>query len=268
VRYLIVTGTAFGNHDIAWIRKQLREDDDVVVRDATGSLACFGVWGPRARDILAPLTPQDLSNGAFPYMRAREIVVGDVPCLALRVTYVGELGWELYPSPEYAVRLWDTLVEGGREDGLVPAGYRAIDALRLEKGYRAWGSDITPEDTPFEAGLGFAVRLDEEADFVGREALERQRAEGVARRLRCLVLDDPRSVALANEPVQAYGRVVARITSGGLGYSVRESLAFAYVPTAVEQQGAALEVEVFGEWVRATISDTPRWDPAGERIRA
>jgi glycine cleavage system aminomethyltransferase T len=190
-----------------------------------------------------------------------------VPSLALRVTYVGELGWELYSSPEYAVRLWDTLVEGGRAHGLVPAGYRAIDALRLEKGYRAWGSDITPEDTPFEAGLGFAVRLDKETDFIGREALARQRDEGPGKRLRCLVLDDARSVALGNEPVQADGRIVARITSGGLGYSVRESLAFAYVPTEVEESGAALQVEVFGEWVRATISGEPRWDPAGERIR-
>jgi glycine cleavage system aminomethyltransferase T len=182
---------------------------------------------------------------------------------------VGELGWELYPSPEYAVRLWDTLVESGREHGLVPAGYRAIDALRLEKGYRAWGSDITPEETPFEAGLGFAVRLDMEADFVGRKALERQRAEGVGKRLRCLVLDDPRAVALGNEPVRGDGRIVARITSGGLGYSVRESLAFAYVPTEIEESGATtLQVEVFGEWVGATISDSPRWDPAGERIRA
>jgi 4-methylaminobutanoate oxidase (formaldehyde-forming) len=195
-------------------------------------------------------------------------MVAGMPCLAARVTYVGELGWELYPAMENTLAMFEALLAAGAPHGMVLGGYRAIDSLRLEKAYRAWGSDLTPEETPLEAGLGFAVRLDKEKDFVGREALERQRAEGVEKRLRCLVLDDPLAVALGNEPVRADGRIVARITSGGLGYSVGESLAFAYVPTAVEQQGAALEVEVFGEWVRATISDTPRWDPAGERIRA
>jgi 4-methylaminobutanoate oxidase (formaldehyde-forming) len=266
-RYLIVTGTAFGNHDIAWIRKQLREDDDVVVRDATGSLACFGLWGPRARDILAPLTPQDLSNGAFPYMRAREVVVGDVPCLALRVTYVGELGWELYPSPEYAVRLWDTLVEGGREHGLVPAGYRAIDALRLEKGYRAWGSDITPEDTPIEAGLGFAVKLDK-GDFTGRDALLEASKAGPRKVLRCLTLEDGNATALGNEPVFADEAVVARVTSGGIGFSVERSIAYAYLPPELAEPGTALSLEVFGERVGAEVASEPLFDPKGDRIRS
>jgi len=265
-RYLIVTGTAFGNHDIAWIRKQLREDDDVVVRDVTGSLACFGLWGPRARDILAPLTRQDLSNGAFPYMRAREIVVGDVPCLALRVTYVGELGWELYPSPEYAVRLWDTLVDGGREHGLVPAGYRAIDALRLEKGYRAWGSDITPEDTPFEAGLGFAVKLDK-GDFTGREALLESSKAGPRKVLCCLTLEDRNATALGNEPVFANDAVVARVTSGGIGFSVGRSIAYAYLPPDLADPGNMLSLEVFGERVGAEVASEPLFDPKGDRIR-
>ncbi len=126
-------------------------------------------------------------------------MVGDAPCLAARVTYVGELGWELYASSEFARSLWDALLEAGRPHGMVPAGYRAIDSLRLEKGYRAWGADITPEDTPLEAGLGFAVRF--EKDFLGRDALETQRVDGVARRLRCLVLDDERAMCLGNEPV-------------------------------------------------------------------
>jgi glycine cleavage system T protein len=266
-RYFIVTGTAFGNHDIAWIRKQLREDDDVVVRDATGSLACFGVWGPRARDILAPLTPQDLSNSAFPYMRAREIVVREVPCLALRVTYVGELGWELYPSPEYAVRLWDTLVESGREHGLVPAGYRAIDALRLEKGYRAWGSDITPEDNPFEAGLGFAVKLDQ-GDFTGRDELVEASKAGPRKVLACLTLEDRNATALGNEPVFSDDAVVARVTSGGIGFSVERSIAYAYLPPELAEPGTALSLEVFGERVGAEVASEPLFDPKGDRIRS
>src|SRR5439155_25202629 len=140
-RFRLVTGTAFGNHDLGWIRKQLGDEDRVEVRDVTGGLACFGLWGPRGRDILESICRDDLSNGAFGYMRAKEIVAGDVPCLAVRVTYVGELGWELYPSMEFAAKLWDLVIEAGRPLGLTAGGYRAIDSLRLEKGYRACWSD-------------------------------------------------------------------------------------------------------------------------------
>jgi 4-methylaminobutanoate oxidase (formaldehyde-forming) len=266
-RFRLITGTAFGTHDLAWIREQLREGERVRVRDVTGALACFALWGPAARTILRPLTEADLSNEAFPYMTAHEIVVGDAPCLAARVTYVGELGWELYPSAELARSLWDTLVEAGSHHGLVPGGYRAIDSLRLEKGYRAWGSDITPEDTPLEAGLGFAVARDK--DFLGREAIERQRTEGVTRTLRTLVLDDVRAMCLGNEPVFAGGRVVSRVTSGGIGYATGTSLALAYLAPELAEPGTALEVEVFGERVRATVAERAAvHDPAGERIRA
>jgi 4-methylaminobutanoate oxidase (formaldehyde-forming) len=240
---------------------------DVLVRDATATFACLGLWGPRARDVLQPLTPADLSNDAFPYLRAREIVVGEVPCWALRVTYVGELGWELYPSAEYGLRLFDTLLEAGGSHGIVPAGYRAIDSLRLEKGYRAWGADITPEETPFEAGLGFAVRMDRPG-FLGNEALERQQAAGVTRRLSCLVLDDPLAACLGNEPVFSDGRVVSRVTSGGIGYTVGRSIAFAYLPVDLAFAGTRCEVEVFGERVLAAVAEEPLWDPKGERIRA
>src|SRR5919109_2838286 len=169
-RFRIVTGTAFGRHDLAWIRSHAPEDGSVLVEDVTSRFACLGLWGPRARDLLQPLTTSDLGNEAFPYMRAREIAVGSVPCLALRVTYVGELGWELYCPMEFGLRLWDVLWEAGRPHGLVAGGYTAIDSLRLEKGYRVWGADMGPDETPFEAGLGFAVKLDK-GDFIGREAL-------------------------------------------------------------------------------------------------
>jgi glycine cleavage system aminomethyltransferase T/glycine/D-amino acid oxidase-like deaminating enzyme len=262
-RFMLVTGTAFGTHDLGWIRKHL-EDDAVAVRDVTAALACLGLWGPRAREVLGSACHDDLSFG---FMRAREVVVGDVPCLALRVTYVGELGWELYPSVEFAGRLWDTLMEAGAPLGLVAAGYRAIDSLRLEKGYRAWSSDITPEDDPFEAGLGFAVRMDVPG-FIGNEALEKAQAAGLTRRLTCLTLDDPRSVALGNEPVFHGGRVVARVTSGGTGYTVGRSIAFAYLPVELSEPGFRFEVDVFGELIGAESVSDPIWDPAGERIRA
>ncbi|MGH2408831.1 MAG: FAD-dependent oxidoreductase, partial [Chloroflexota bacterium] len=161
-RFRLITGTAFGAHDLSWLRGQLAhgsEGDTVRLTDVTSAYACLGLWGPRARAILAVVTAADLRNEAFPYLTAQNISVGDVPCLASRVTYVGELGWELYCPSEFGLRLWDTLWSAGPPHGLVAGGYRAIESLRLEKGYRAWGSDITPETSPDEAGLSFAVRL-------------------------------------------------------------------------------------------------------------
>jgi len=259
-RFRIITGTAFGRHDLAWIR--LHAPDGVQVEDVTSRHACLGLWGPAARAILQPLTTEEL---AFPYMQARELAVGSVPCLALRVTYVGELGWELYCPVEYGLRLWDTISEGGREHGLVAGGYKAIDSLRLEKGYRVWGSDISPEDTPFEAGLGFAVKLDK-GDFIGRDAL--LTADEATRRLACLVLDDPRSVALGSEPVRVGGEIVGRVTSGGYGYTVERSIAYAYLPASSAAPGTRVEVEIFGEWIPGTAAEEPLFDPKGERIRA
>ena len=259
-RFRVVTGTAFGRHDLAWIR--LHAPEGVQVEDVTSRYACLGIWGPAARTILQPLTTEELT---FPYMRARELAVGPVPCLALRVTYVGELGWELYCPVEFGLRLWETISEAGREDGLVAGGYKAIDSLRLEKGYRVWGSDITPEDTPFEAGLGFAVKLDK-GEFIGRDALIA--ANEPARRLACLVLDDPRSVALGSEPVRVDGEIVGRVTSGGYGYTVERSIAYGYLPVASVASGTGVEVEIFGEWIAGTVADEPLFDPKGERIRA
>src|SRR5262249_38617014 len=171
----------------------------LAVERVTPPSARLGLWGPRAREILQPLTTTPLSFG---YMRAREIAVGQVPCLALRVTYVGELGWELYCPTEFGLALWDTLWAAGRDHGLVAGGYKAIDSMRLEKGYRVWGSDITPDDSPYEAGLGFAVKLDK-GDFIGRDAL--LAVQEPERRLACLVLADPRAVALGSEPVRIDG---------------------------------------------------------------
>jgi 4-methylaminobutanoate oxidase (formaldehyde-forming) len=260
-RFRIVTGTAFGQHDLAWIRSHVPADGNVQVEDVTSKYACLGLWGPRAREILQPLTTTPLD---FPYMRAHELAVGAVPCLALRVTYVGELGWELYCPMEFGLRLWDELWRAGEEHGLVGGGYKAIDSLRLEKGYRVWGADVTPEETPYEAGLGFAVKLDK-GDFVGRDALlERQQPE---RRLACLVLADPRAVALGSEPVRVDGRLVGRVTSGGYGYTVERSIAYAYLPAAEFAVGRDVEVEIFGEWISGTVADEPLYDAKGERLR-
>ena len=179
------------------------------------------------------------------------------------MTYVGELGWELYCPAEYGVALWDLLWETGGAHGLLAGGYKAIDSLRLEKGYRVWGADITPEDTPYEAGLGFAVRDDKE--FVGRAALETAREP--ERRLRCLVLDDARAVALGSEPVLVGGQLAGRVTSGGYGYTVERSIAYAYLPAEHAEPGSEVAVEVFGEWVESEVAAEPLVDPMGARIR-
>ncbi len=256
--FQIVTGTAFGNHDASWIRRHLPGDGSVRLSDVTSRWACFALWGPLAARVLAPLTPDALD---FPYMTMRSIAVGDVPVRALRVTFVGELGWELYCPTEYGVRLWSTLWEAGLPHGLVAGGYRAIDSLRLEKGYRVWAADITPDETPYEAGLGFCVRSDKE--FIGSDALQRE----PERRLRCIVLEDPRSVALGNEPVRVDGSVQGRVTSGGYGYTVQRSIAYAYLPASVEL-GAAVQIDIFGEWIAGEVAREPLYDPRGERARA
>jgi 4-methylaminobutanoate oxidase (formaldehyde-forming) len=263
--FSIVTGTAFGNHDLSWIRRHAPSDGSVRCSDVTARWACFALWGPRARDILTPLTDDPLD---FPYMHMRELPVGDVPVRALRVTFVGELGWELYCPTEYGAGLWSTLWAAGREHGLLAGGYRAIDSLRLEKGYRVWAADITPDDTPFEGGLGFAVK--KEGGFLGAPALgvgtgeERMQPR---RRLRCLVLGDPRSVALGNEPVRVDGHIAGRVTSGGYGYTVERSIAYAYLPAEVPI-GATVDVDIFGRWVAGEVAREPLFDSKGERIRA
>jgi glycine cleavage system aminomethyltransferase T/glycine/D-amino acid oxidase-like deaminating enzyme len=267
-RFLLITGTAFGNHDAAWLRSNLPDDGSVEVRDSTSSWVCYGLWGPRARDILAPLTRDDVSDAAFPYLTAREITVGSVPLLALRVTYVGELGWELYAPTEYGRVLWSTLWAAGREHGLVAGGYRAIEALRIEKGYRVWSSDVTPDETPFEAGLGFAVALDKAIPSQAHDALLAAKAAGPRKRLRALVLDDPRSVCLGNEPVRVDGAVVGRVTSGGYGFAIERSIAYAYLPPGQAAIGTRGDVEIFGQWAGFEVAREPLYDPTGERIRS
>ena len=267
-RFFIVTGTSFGHHDMGWIRRHAPEDGSVTVADVTSSRACLGLWGPVARSILERVTSDEVSNEAFPYLSARAMAVGQVPVTALRVTYVGELGWEFYCPMEYGLLLWDTLWEAGRPLGLLAGGYRAIDSLRLEKGYRVWSTDITPEVTPYEAGLGFAVRLNKGAEFIGRDALLAAKEEPMRSRLACLVLDDPRSVALGNEPVRVAGEVVGRVTSGGYGFAVQRSIAYALMPPDLAEVGGHAEVEVFGGWVGCEVSAEPLYDPAGARIKS
>ncbi|MCW2496536.1 FAD-dependent oxidoreductase [Jatrophihabitans sp.] len=253
--FMIVTGTALGTHDLAWLRRQARlRRADVRLVDVTGQYACFALWGPLSRAILAPLTPADLDDFAF--MTAQEIVVADVPVRALRVSFVGELGWELYASTEYGRALWTALWAAGSPQGLVAGGYRAIESLRLEKGYRVWGTDLSAETNPYEAGLGFCVKLDKPGGFSGRDALVRAKQDGPSRRIRAVVLDDPRAVVLGSEPVRVGGVVVGRVSSGGFGYTAGASIALAYLPIGATP-GTRVEIDLFGTWVGGTVVAEP-----------
>ena len=257
---------ANGPLDVVWLSRALPAGTSVQVRDVTGALACIGLWGPRARDIVSRVSSDDWSNEAFPYYACRQLAVGEVPVRALRVSYVGELGWELYTTPEYGGRLWDLLWDAGQEDGLVAAGRAAFDTLRLEKGYRLWGADMHSEYRPDEAGVAFAVRAGKGA-FTGSDAL-RDEVGSCRRRLACLRLVDPRHIVMGKEPVVAGDAVVGYVTSAGFGYAVGESLAYAYVPADCAVEGAKFEIEYFHERLPATVVSEPRWDPSGERLRA
>jgi 4-methylaminobutanoate oxidase (formaldehyde-forming) len=267
-RFFIITGTAFGQHDLSWLSLNMPEDDSVSIEDVSSSYVCLGLWGPKARKILQKVTKADVSDEGFPYMTAHRFMIGDVPTLACRVTYVGELGWEFYCPMEYGLRLWDTLWEAGRLEGLVAAGYKAIDSLRLEKGYRYWSGEISPDYSPLEAGMGFAVKLEKE-EFIGKEALLEQKENGLTRKLCCLTLSDNRTIALGKEPIRSKdGKVIGWVASGGYGYTLEKSIIYAYLPVDCALAGTEFDVEFFGELVGAVVVQSPLWDPKGSRIKA
>jgi len=268
-RFLIITGTAFGQHDSSWLRLNMPDDGSVTLEDVTSKYACIGLWGPKSRHILSRVTLGDISNEGFPYMTAVELTIGNVPVLASRVTYVGELGWEFYCPMESGLQLWDTLWEAGQPDGLIAAGYKAIESLRIEKGYRYWSGEITPDYTPLEAGLKFAVDF-EKGDFTGKQALLTQKERGLKQALSCLVLEDSRVIALGKEPIRPIGseQIIGWVASGGYGYFIEQSIVYAYLPIDYTKTGTELEIEFFGELVGAEVVRAPLYDPRGERIKA
>lgn len=257
---------ANGPADTASLRKALPEDGSIHVREITGALCCLGLWGPRARDIVQQVSGDDWSNQAFPYYTTRAMTIGEVPVRALRVSYVGELGWEVYASPEYGAWLWALLWQAGKPFGLIAAGRAAFDTLRLEKGYRLWGVDMQPEHRPAEAGVAFAVKTGK-GPFRGKDALLADDGEP-ARMLRCLRLDDSCAIVMGKEPVTHAGDAIGYVTSAGFGYAVGESLAYAWLPASLAKEGTRLEIVSFGQPLAAVVVSEPRWDPKGERLRA
>jgi dimethylglycine dehydrogenase len=267
-RYYVVSAAATEVHDLEWIERHLPGDGSVALENVTARIGVLTVAGPRSRDLLQRLTDTDLSNEAFPYMRARPIRLGSVPeVLALRISYEGELGWELHHPIEYLRHLYDRLVDAGEPLGLVDFGYRALDSLRLEKGYRLWGADISPDVTPLEAGLERFVKL-EGRTFIGRDALLRQRDSGISRALACLTVETAEALPHGDEPVFAQDRVVGYVSAADRGHVIDATIALALLPLELAVPGTALEVEILGERRPATVVRSPLFDPGDERLRS
>jgi 4-methylaminobutanoate oxidase (formaldehyde-forming) len=265
--FYLVTGTAFIKHDLHWIRKHLPADGSVPARDVTSSRACISLCGPGTRKILQQVTEDDVSNEGFPYMTCKKISIGYAPALALRITYVGELGWELHLPVEYASQVYDALWEAGKSSGLINAGYRCIESLRLEKGYRYWSGDISPEQTPFEAGLDFCVKLDK-GEFIGRQPLLAQREKGIQKRLCCLTLRTDPLMPVGKEAILDGDRVIGVVTTGGFGYSVNKPIVYGYLPLSYSRPGTRLQIEVAAKRYDAVVEKEPLYDPENLKVRS
>ena len=266
-RFMVVTGGAMGLHDLAWIEAHLPDDGSVSVTDVSSGRCCIGLWGPRARDLLSRVCDDDISDRGFPYMTAKPITIAEVPSLALRISYVGELGWEIYAPAEQGLRLWDVLWEAGQPLGVIAAGGGAFDSLRLEKGYRLWGNDIHTEYNPYEAGIGFAVRM-RKGNFIGRDELREIRAQGLTQRLSCMTLGDPDAVATGKEPIMDGNRVLGYVTSANYGHSIGRGIVYGYLPMSHTEVGTSVDVLYFGERLQATVAKEPLYDPRGDKMKA
>ncbi len=270
--FYIVTGTGFATHDFDWIARTLPEGCNAQLVDVTPGFAVLSLMGPRARDILQSVTEDDVSNAAFPFGTARRIAIAGCPVLALRVTYVGELGWELHMPTEFAVTVYEALMAAGAPLGLINAGYRAIETLRLEKGYRAWGADIGPDHTPVEAGLAWACKMKSGIPFKGREAVAAQLAGGVKKRLAGFAVDDPEVVLLGRETIYRDGQRVGWLSSGGFGHTLGRPVGYGYVrnPEGVSEDyilSGRYELEVASVLVPCTVSLEPFFDSKMTRVK-
>jgi glycine cleavage system aminomethyltransferase T/glycine/D-amino acid oxidase-like deaminating enzyme len=257
---------ANGNLDLDWFSRYLPDDGSAQVRDITPGTCCIGLWGPKARDLIQPLTETDFSNAGFKYFRAKQAYLGIVPVTAMRLSYVGELGWELYTTADHGAKLWDLLWEAGEEHGIFAGGRGAFSSLRLEKGYRSFGADMTYEHDPYEAGLGFAVKIDK-GEFIGRDALIK-RKENVTRKLTCLTLTDPTAVVVGKEPVFNGENCVGYVTSAAYGYTIGRGIAYAWLPAELTEIGTGVEIGYFDQRIAAEVAAEPLVDPKMERIRA
>ncbi len=253
--------------DEAWMVRHVPRDGSVTIRDITGGTCCAGLWGPAAKTLLARLTSADLDDGTLRYFRCREINVGGAPVTAMQLSYVGEAGYELYTSADYGLHLWDLLYDAGQDLGILAAGRGAFEGMRIEKGYRSYGRDVTGEHHPDEVGLSFAVHLGDH-DFIGRSAWEQRTAASVEDVLCCCTLDDDTAIVMGKEPVFSNSNPVGYVTSAAYGYSVGRTIAYVFMPVALARPGEPIEIEYFGERLSAHVVTEPCFDPEGSRVRA
>lgn len=271
--FLIVTGTVQGVRDLAWLKRHIPAAANVTVTDVTSGEAVLSIMGPKSREVMSKLTRQDLSNQAFPFGTAKQIEMGYAHARAHRISYVGELGWELYIPSEFARCIFDSIIDAGREFGIKLAGTHAIDSLRSEKAFRHWGHDIGDEDTPIEAGLGFVCKLNTEIPFIGREALLAQKKNGVTQRLVSFLLEDPEPICYHNEPIWRDGVIVGQLTSGSYGHALGGAVGMGYVSNksgvdAGWVNAGSYEIQVAGKRYSARASLSPFYDPKSKRVKS
>ena len=270
--FMVITGAAVALHDLHWLRRNIPSDANVTITDVTSAYAVIGVMGPKSRDLLSNLVDEDLGNDNFPFGTSREIEMGYARVRASRISYVGELGWELYIPTDMARGVFDAIAAEGENHGLKLVGMHAMDSLRIEKAYRHWGHDITPEDTPIEAGLGFACKLGTNVPFIGREALEKQKADGVTKRMVQFALEDPEPLVYHNEPIYRDGAMVGYLSSGNYGHYLGSAIGLGYVtnPDGVNAdyvKSGSYEIQIAGERFAAKASLRPMYDPKSERMK-
>ena len=267
-RFMVITGSAFIGNDLAWLRMHHQEQDGpVTIQDITLELACLALWGPKSRAVLQKLTRDDISNKGMPYLHAATIQINGTDIWAQRVSYIGELGWELYLPFDRTTLVWDALLKTGEEFGIEVGGYKVLDSLRLEKGYRYYTADVTQLETPYEGGLSFCVDLGK-GEFIGREALARQKQEGVNRKLCTLVLDgDEFTQIYGGEAVYQDGKVITRVRSGGYGYTLKKNILYAYLPIELAKVGTRLEMDLIEGRRQGVVTPTVLYDPKGEHLR-
>ena len=255
--------------DINWLRVNAPDDGSVQIIDWTSALAGIGLWGPNSRNVLEKLCEDDdVSNEAFPFFSIKRISISNIPCVAVRISYIGELGWEIYTPTEYGLTLWDELRETSREFNMICSGAGAFESLRLEKGYRSLGSDIHTNTNPYESGLGFTVKLKKDVDFIGKDALSKIKEAPIQKKLACMVLEDPEGIALGTEPIYSDGKAVGYVTSTNYGYYVDKHIVYGYLPSELSSTGTKLELEYFGKRYPLTVTTEPLLDPENSRLKS
>ena len=269
-KFWVLAGAGNGMIDLSWLRENAPDDGSVNIIDWTSAYAGIGLWGPNSRKVLESLCEDDdVSNEQFPFFSIKNISISHVPCVAVRISYIGELGWEIYTPTEYGLTLWDELRSKSQEFNMICSGAGAFESLRLEKGYRSLGSDIHTNTNPYEAGLGFTVKLKKENNFIGKEALMKFKESPLKKKLCCMVMDDSEGMALGKEPIyDSHGKSVGYVTSTNYGYYVDKHIIYGYLPNDYSGEGTKLELDYFGKRYPITVTKEPLLDPENNRLKS